>query len=433
MSKKKYIPDNSWLTCDKGANPIKIKVTHNNNSYIYGEKLVSEMDMIPGENIDSFGSCSLCGSCVFDPVYWDKCNQGVKVNSYKLVFEDANLLCKKGGKIRVDFTVPSHVSGASIGLGVGIGLGLNGFNAVAPNLKGVDALMPVNQLRWSQNTVSPFFRDGRSLSVTRDIIMRNGSAYGQIPPLEVVKMSDGGFTTLDHRRGVASLEAGAKEVPVKIIEGKTPLPPDEVARFEIKPKAAKKLGVDVTYKPTTYEDAIRVRSANQGASFPLEGSTTPPRITGEGIGSAPKANSFIQNTRNSLANTNMVKSINSSSTTLKINSYLAKNSETISKVGKVAGRGAIVVGVALESYNVYTTYQQEGEFGTETKKATGGAVGSLAGAWAGAEAGAAVGSFIGSVVPGAGTLAGGIVGGIIGGAIGGIAGSSVGKWIGSWF
>ncbi|PQL92579.1 PAAR-like protein [Apibacter adventoris] len=110
MSKKKYIPDNSWLTCDKGANPIKIKVTHNNNSYIYGEKLVSEMDMVPGENVDSFGSCSLCGSCAFDPVYWDKCNQGVKVNSYKLVFEDANLLCKKGVLQKADIFLETYVN-----------------------------------------------------------------------------------------------------------------------------------------------------------------------------------------------------------------------------------------------------------------------------------------------------------------------------------
>ncbi len=66
------------------------------------------MDMVPGENIFPMGSCSVTGgSCRPDPIYWDKCNEGVKVNGYKLVFEDACLLCKQGGKVKVDFDAPS--------------------------------------------------------------------------------------------------------------------------------------------------------------------------------------------------------------------------------------------------------------------------------------------------------------------------------------
>ena len=49
-------------------------------------------------------------------LYWDKCAEGVKVNGYKLVFEDACLLCKEGGKITADFTVPSSDMFSGLGL-----------------------------------------------------------------------------------------------------------------------------------------------------------------------------------------------------------------------------------------------------------------------------------------------------------------------------
>ena len=52
---KKYIPDNCTLICDKGEFPTQIKVTHSNNSRLYGENFVSEADMVPNENIFPFG------------------------------------------------------------------------------------------------------------------------------------------------------------------------------------------------------------------------------------------------------------------------------------------------------------------------------------------------------------------------------------------
>lgn len=101
---KKYIPNNSFLICDKGSIPTNIVVTHDNNARLYGERFVNEMDMIPYENIFPFGVCSITGSkCEPQPIFWDKCNQGVKLNGYKLVFEDACLLCKLGGRITVNF------------------------------------------------------------------------------------------------------------------------------------------------------------------------------------------------------------------------------------------------------------------------------------------------------------------------------------------
>jgi len=115
---KKYIPDNSCLMCDKGSSPCRLKVTHHNNSKIYGEFLASEMDMIPGENIQPMGICSVTNSaCKPEPIYWDKTNKGVKVNGYKLLFEDANLLCKQGGKVRISFEIPYAASVTGLGAG----------------------------------------------------------------------------------------------------------------------------------------------------------------------------------------------------------------------------------------------------------------------------------------------------------------------------
>jgi len=118
---KKYIPDNCTLVCDKGQFPTQIRVTHSNNCRLYGELFVTEADIVPNVNIPPFGICSLTHKpCCFNPLYWDKCAAGVKVNGHKLVFEDACLLCKEGGRITADFTVPS--AGVLRGLGLGVPL-----------------------------------------------------------------------------------------------------------------------------------------------------------------------------------------------------------------------------------------------------------------------------------------------------------------------
>lgn len=98
------------------------------------------------------------------------------------------------------------------------------------------------------------------------------------------------------------------------------------------------------------------------------------------------------------------------------NQWLTRNAHTISRVGKVAGRGAVVVGIIFEGYNVYTAYQEEGEVGDKTKEAIGSASGALAGGLIGAKIGASVGV---------------VVGGLVGGAIGAFAGSEFGKAIGN--
>lgn len=465
MSKKKYIPDNSWLTCDKGANPIKIKVTHNNNSYLYGEKLVSEMDMVPGENVDSFGSCSLCGSCAFDPVYWDKCNQGVKVNSYKLVFEDANLLCKKGGKIKVDFTVPASMKNGESDFFAGwTPLGgatanampwLNYKDVIDYNQRGViydvengkislnqgnDQRLKANYGEMKDNVYhrEQGWRDIRSKPPEMNINapMEHGidGAYNKG---DIYKTTDGKYGT--SRLGNTN---NGKQLSQSWVD-------NHIRNSGINSRDAEAMrranNNGTLQREVIYTDKNEAGRIREGLSSETHNNNGNKATRGqyETLEMKPtsKANNLINSARSSvrnskpiqsLANSSLSKAVQSSTAANKANNALWKATQfveakpVLSTTGKVVGRGLIVVGIALEGYNVYETYQQEGGFGTETKKATGGAVGSVALGWAGAEVGAIIGT---AICPGVGT----VIGGVVGGAIGAIAGSSVGKWIGSWF
>lgn len=98
---------------------------------------------------------------------------------------------------------------------------------------------------------------------------------------------------------------------------------------------------------------------------------------------------------------------------------VARATQIADVAGKV-GRPLIVVGVAVDAYNLYTA---------ENKVEAGSSIaGGWAGAWAGgtlgAKGGAVIGTFIGGPV---GTVVGGVVGGVAGGVVGYIAGSELGK------
>lgn len=83
-------------------------------------------------------------------------------------------------------------------------------------------------------------------------------------------------------------------------------------------------------------------------------------------------------------------------------------------LGRLGTAGTIIFGAA----DVITTYQDEGEFGFETQKASGRFGGGLAGGIAGAEIGAAIGVWFGGV----GAIPGAIIGGVVGGWLGSEAG-----------
>ncbi|GAA4207977.1 hypothetical protein GCM10022289_31210 [Pedobacter jeongneungensis] len=437
---KKYIPDNSCLMCDKGSAPCRLKVTHHNNAKIYGEFLASEMDMIPGENILPMGTCSVTGStCAPDPIYWDKTNKGVKVNGYKLLFEDANLLCKKGGRISVTFNVPQGCGADVLSLGIGA---QNGYNYLKENFAERSSLLKATDKE---------FLKGKTID---EIAQSKGDfkrLYGEENIKQDLKAKGYQLNAKEMGTGQNGLDIGAKDA-----KGTTDIVADgkfssrgKKPRMETTKKTGKQLskrwlsdgeieGNSRVQQSLPPEDANRVLdkiSKNDPSLKRLAGAVEPNgKVTYYNVDDMGKVGTVVE-----LAPANVMKgtskaanAINSISNSIQgtkaisaANKFLVSNAGTISKVGKVVGRGAIVIGIAMEGYNVYTAYQEEGHFGEKTKEATGGAIGALGGAVAGAELGAMIGVVGGPV--------GVVIGGVVGGIIGGIAGSSLGKAIGDWF
>lgn len=461
MDPKKYVPDGCYLTCDKGTLPCRLKVTHHNNVRIYGDNLASEADLIPNQNLFPMGVCAVTHQpCMPQPLYWDKAMSGITVNGHKLIIDEAKLLCAVGGQVEIHFTRVAAI--AATGTGAGLERGIARLSAAGQenpagafaelksmggqfsenfqqNYHETEATLPVEDVKWSQKTAKRTFGNGRPLEPTRNTIMRRGGqARGAIQPLEVVRMSDGTYTSLDHRRGIAAVEGGAKELPVKIHDGNAPIPPDQAQRFELNKDGVKNLKNQGhgTYEakdaPKTWEEAAKFRSANQGGKFPVEGSKTLPRLTGEppvgveagALAPPSRATSFLAN---------VSESIQSRPGIARANDFLIRNAESVSRVGKVVGKGLIVVGIAVETYRITKAYEADGNrVGQNTLETTGSAVGGLGGAIAGAEIGATIGVVGGPV--------GVLVGGVVGGIVGGIAGSALGKslvheagaFFGSW-
>ncbi|MGN6511134.1 MAG: PAAR-like protein [Chitinophaga sp.] len=443
MGSKKYIPANSWLTCDKGSAPSRLLVTHHKNTRIYGENLASEMDMVPGENIFPMGSCSVTGgSCKPDPIYWDKCNEGVKVNGYKLVFEDACLLCKQGGKVKVDFDAPSGGGPAADAL-TGFGFGVNnGANFLGGQFaEGAGTLNDIEKEYFRGKTVD-------EIAASKGDFKR---VYGEERVKLDLKAKGYVINSVDMGSGQNGLDIGAKDV-----KGTTDIVTDgKFATRGGKPKLAgtKRSGKQLSdhwLSKGQHHGTSRVQQSlppDDAARVLDKVNTNDPSLKRLAAGVDPEGKiSYHDVDRNgkvgnkvSLEPANVVKggskaanAINNISTSIQgnkavsaANDFLVRNSSTVSKVGKVVGRGAIVVGIVMEGYNIYSAYQEEGHFGEKTKEATGGAIGALGGALVGAKIGAAVGALGGPV--------GVVVGGVVGGIIGGLAGSSVGEWIGGWF
>lgn len=98
---------------------------------------------------------------------------------------------------------------------------------------------------------------------------------------------------------------------------------------------------------------------------------------------------------------------------------VARATQIADVAGKV-GRPLIVVGAAVDAYNLYNAENKV----EEGSRIAGGWAGAWAGGTLGAKGGAIVGTFIGGPV---GTVVGGIVGGVVGGVVGYIAGSELGQ------
>jgi hypothetical protein len=91
----------------------------------------------------------------------------------------------------------------------------------------------------------------------------------------------------------------------------------------------------------------------------------------------------------------------------------------------VIGRGAMVVGAAMDGYSLYSEYQQSAQTGNYANTYREGV--RIAGGWVGAYAagslGAEIGAGVGLLFTPAGAVVGGFIGGLIGGGIGYFGGS----------
>ncbi|QLG46841.1 PAAR-like protein [Costertonia aggregata] len=106
MGAKKYVPQGTYLACDKGTAPMEFKITNNNNSFLFDEPIANTGDMVPMVNVQPFGTCSVTGSaCVPAPVAWDGFEDGIFVGYFNPLLEDSVLPCSVGGKIEIFYSL----------------------------------------------------------------------------------------------------------------------------------------------------------------------------------------------------------------------------------------------------------------------------------------------------------------------------------------
>ncbi|RZK31302.1 MAG: DUF4280 domain-containing protein [Hymenobacter sp.] len=478
MSKQKYVPDGCWLRCNCGSAPTQLHVTNSPKASIYGDNVATEADKEFNVNIKPFGGCSISHSaCAMQPLYWDKCAQGVKVEGKKLVVGEAHLLCAVGGQIEIFYSkadaMASFADGlgaAALGSGLGAELGTNylneNFSALAREAAKFDPAsdpVPTNQVRGNYGEIRTALdlrmRGYQLTSNTQATTLASPTHHGldlaardphgptdllvdgkyttssKAPTMDVTnsgrQMSDNWLRSPAPNATQPRLDAAVSATDAQRINGKiranslAPRPPAtspptrEVApRYPRSPgdltRASAKVGSDgrVTY----YE-----LDANGNNIRTVKPGETRLRINPVEM---PMANVASGSSRAANMVNSVSRSIRSNSSVLTANEWLVANADKVARVGRVAGRITLVIGIVSEGYAIHNAYQQDGDrVGPNTKKAIGSAAGALAGGFAGAKLGAVIGGALGGPV---GLIVGGIAGGIIGGAIGAFAGKRIG-------
>jgi len=450
---KRFIPDGSYIFCDKGTILTnRVKVTHSNNSKIYGEVVVTEADVVPGENIPPMGRCSITGGpCSFAPLYWDKCSASTKANGNKVVFEDAKLICLAGGELSVSFTNPEG-GGGGHGL-TGAGLATSQWtdfnNAIDDVQRGVVYDVESGKISLTDGPGNPNARVG-NYGEMKENVLRRSQGWDDIssshPNMGIDTPTSPGIDGAYHRNG--QYLASDTKYTSNPNSGGTGLQNTNTGRQLGTPWTQNHINNGAIADPT---HAANMSIANRNGTLAREvtkvypdGSMQTRTVDANGYNPGPRTDvnypqsraqalsqSVKSSIRNSapmqgLANSNFSQSVRNSNAAQQANQFLWRNADDVARVGKVVGRGMAVVGIAADTYSIYTAYQEEGEFGEKTQAATGSAVGGMAGGWAGAQVGALIGT---AICPGVGT----VVGGVVGGVIGGVAGSSLGKAIAGWF
>lgn len=454
----KQVPSGVWLTCKHGVSPSPLIVTNNSGTTLYSDNFATEADLVPGKNIFPFGLCKLTGGpCIPAPINWDKVVSGMSIGGSRFIIKDAKLVCgamPAEGSVEIHFSLMGALAAADsyskggdgsfeLPNGALLGAPIMGrahgvADGLGPLAANTNSILHVDDLNFSQKSVSSMV-NGPNGSMSNiggliDNVNRNygNSIYTLSDAADVVRMPDGRLTTLDHRRLVSSIEGGARTIPANVIDGSTLLPEGQAGRYSLSSTGAKHpeikdLGLKKGALPTTYAEAANFRSANQGKSFPINGSSDVPEIkTNKGS----VASNFTPSSANT-AITNISQSVQANRHVANANNFLIRNADNVATAGKVTGRVTVVAGLAVDGYNIYSGYQQDGgEIGEHTVDAATEAAFAWGGAAAGAKGGALAGAAIGGPV---GAVVGGVVGGIAGGLVGGAVGDKVGDFFGSFW
>ncbi|WKX76168.1 DUF4280 domain-containing protein [Zobellia laminariae] len=106
MANKKYVPQGTYLACDKGTVPMEFMITNNNNTFLFDEPVANTGDMVPMLNVMPMGVCMVTGSaCVPAPIMWEGFEDGVFVGFFNPLLEDSVLQCTVGGKIEIFYSL----------------------------------------------------------------------------------------------------------------------------------------------------------------------------------------------------------------------------------------------------------------------------------------------------------------------------------------
>ncbi|PHM28800.1 hypothetical protein [Xenorhabdus budapestensis] len=128
-----------------------------------------------------------------------------------------------------------------LGLAGGVGNKGEPVKLKAPEVVELDP----RTIRFSQNSVNG------AAEITQSMKAKGWAG----DPIDVVRMKDGGLTTIDNTRVLAASRANVN-VKARVHDGSTPLPQEFIKRF-------------TTYKsiPSTWEEAINLRIGKQNAGY----------------------------------------------------------------------------------------------------------------------------------------------------------------------
>ena len=110
MAEQRYVPDGTFIMCNKCLTPSTLMVNPLAKGTYYGKRMANENDHIPFVNIRPFGICMttkfLCTPLTFQA--WTTVKNTAKFNGGKLLMDNSRLSCSIGGSIKIMFVLPPH-------------------------------------------------------------------------------------------------------------------------------------------------------------------------------------------------------------------------------------------------------------------------------------------------------------------------------------